>query len=107
MGQGIQRNYSMTRKVFSLFNTSRWSDAAIRPLCCDIVPVLYDGPLEDHGVMNGVKSSLSLLVEKGSIAAPGFMKPEGIIIFHKASNLLFKKTIEKDDEPKSMQKSAA
>jgi hypothetical protein len=36
----------------------------------------------------------------GSKAAPGFMKPEGIVAFHVAGNIAFKKTIEKDEEPK-------
>ncbi len=105
-GQGIQRNYSQTRKRFSLFNTHRWSgETGERPACCDVVPVLYEGPLEEHGVMKGVKAALVRLQTEGSVAAPGFMKPEGIIVFHKHSNSLFKKTLEKDDEPKS--KSAA
>ena len=99
-GQGIQRNYSMREKRFSLFNTTRWSDPEVRPACCSVVPVLYEGPLEDHGVMKGVKSALHHLQVSGSAAAPGFMKPEGIIIFHVQGNLLFKKTLEKDEEPK-------
>ena len=28
------------------------------------------------------------------------MKPEGVVIYHKAANMMFKKTIEKDEEPK-------
>ena len=36
----------------------------------------------------------------GSQAAPGFMKPEGIVVFHKASGTSFKVTIEKDAEHK-------
>lgn len=40
----------------------------------------------------------------GSAAAPGFMNPEGIVIFHLAGNVGFKQTILKDDEPKGMQK---
>lgn len=28
------------------------------------------------------------------------MKPEGIVVFHVAGGYLFKKTIEKDEEPK-------
>jgi hypothetical protein len=28
------------------------------------------------------------------------MKPEGIVVFHVAGNVGFKKTIEKDEEPK-------
>ena len=30
------------------------------------------------------------------------MKPEGIVIFHEAARTLFKKTLEKDSEPKSL-----
>lgn len=44
-GQGIQRKYNMTKKVFSLFNVNRWSEAEKRPDCCDVVPVLYSGPI--------------------------------------------------------------
>jgi len=102
-GQGIQRAYSQTRKRFSLFNVHRWSDeAGARPACCDVVPVLYEGQLEDHGVMTGVNLSLLRLQAMGSMAAPGFMRPEGIIIFHKQSGHLFKKTLEKDAEPKGV-----
>jgi hypothetical protein len=42
-GLGIQRRYGQTRKRFSLFNTFRWSDASVRPTCCDVVPVLFEG----------------------------------------------------------------
>lgn len=99
-GQGIQRNYSLTEKRFYLFNTHRWGGVEIRPTCCGVVPILYEGPLEDHGVMKGVKSSIARLTNEGSVVSPGFMKPEGIVIYHKAANLLLKKTLEKDEEPK-------
>jgi hypothetical protein len=36
----------------------------------------------------------------GSIAAPGFMQPEGVVIYHHAANQLFKKTIIGDEKPK-------
>jgi hypothetical protein len=106
-GHGIQRNYSQTRKRFSLFNVSRWRDDAVRPTACDVVPVLYEGPLEEYGVLKGVKSALARLQQEGSVAAPGFMKPEGIVIFHAQANLLFKKTLERDDEWKGKQTKAA
>lgn len=99
-GRGIQRNYSKTEKTFSLFNTTRWGET--RPACCSVVPVLYAGPFEEDGVMKGVKESLKRLQEQGSVAAPGFMKPEGIVVFHETSGQLFKKTLEKDDKPKGM-----
>lgn len=99
-GQGIQRNYSQTSKRFSLFNVRRWGDASMRPRCCDVVPILYEGPFENHGVMKGVKGALTQLESNGSVAAPGFMKPEGIVIFHSQSGALFKKTFEKDESGK-------
>lgn len=99
-GLGIQRNYSMTRKVFSLFNTALWRDPAVRPACCDVVPTLYEGPFEEHGVMRGLKEALSLLKGSGSVAAPGFTSPEGVVVWHDAARVMFKKMLEKDEEPK-------
>ena len=95
-GQGIQRGYGLKEKRFSLFNTSRWMDDAVRPACCHVVPVLYDGTFDG----TEIHSALVGLVLAGSAAAPGFMRPEGIVIYHTAGNLYFKKTIEKDEEPK-------
>ena len=43
-----------------------------------------------------------ILRERGSYAAPGFMKPEGVVVFHTAGNVGFKKTIEKDELPKAL-----
>jgi hypothetical protein len=37
----------------------------------------------------------------GSLAAPGFLKPEGVVVYHTAGNTLFKATIEDDAMPKS------
>lgn len=97
-GQGIQRNYGLKEKRFSLFNVARWSDDATRPTCCHVVPELYRGEFDT----NTIQTELNLLRMKGSKAAPGFMKPEGIVIFHTAGNLGFKKTIGKDEMPKSL-----
>jgi hypothetical protein len=30
------------------------------------------------------------------------MRPEGVIVFHVAANIGFKKTLERDEEPKSL-----
>jgi hypothetical protein len=95
-GQGIQRGYGLKEKRFSLFNIKKWSDPAVRPTCCHVVPVIYQGPFGDKAVLG----SLELLCMGGSFAAPGFMKPEGIVIYHVPGNILFKKTIEKDEEYK-------
>ena len=95
-GQGIQRNYGLKEKRFSLFNTAKWSDDAVRPARCHVVPVLYAGPFD----MCYVDDALEKLELGGSFAASGFMKPEGVVVFHTAGNLLFKATIENDDKPK-------
>lgn len=95
-GQGIQRKYGLEEKRFSLFNVSRWSDASIRPKCCHIVPVLYTG-IFDTDPVNVCLGSLKV---NGSEAAPGFMNPEGVVIYHTAAGVYFKKTIEKDEKHK-------
>ena len=95
-GQGIQRGYGLREKRFSLFNTSKWSDNTIRPTCCHVVPIILSGVFSTFGT----ETALEILRKSGSLASPGFMKPEGIVIFHVAGNLMFKKTIEQDNEPK-------
>jgi hypothetical protein len=95
-GSGIQRRYGLSEKRFSLFNTARWSDDAVRPSCCHVVPVIYQGPFSTIAIDN----CLQWFADNGSMAAPGFMNPEGIIIYHTASRQLYKKTIDKDEEPK-------
>jgi len=97
-GQGIQRGYGLKEKRFSLFNTSRWSDDSVRPACCGVVPVLYVGMFDTAKI----QAILDDLATNGSKAAPNFMKPEGVVIYHTAGNLYFKKTIEGDDQPKSI-----
>lgn len=94
-GAGIQRRYGLAEKRFSLFNVARWIEGA-RPACCHVVPVLYRGPFDTVAIDSVVAS----LAQTGSRAAPGFMKPEGVVIFHTAARVLFKRTIEKDAEPK-------
>lgn len=97
-GAGIQRRYGLTEKRFSLFNVSRWGDDETRPACCSVVPVLYRGLL----LTDAIEAALDELRANGSRAAPGFMKPEGFVAFHMAGNVGFKRTLEKDDEPKSV-----
>jgi hypothetical protein len=115
-GSGIQRGYGLTKgeKRLSLFNVMRWTlhgtepqripmaDPRIEkfqdvlPPCCNLVPVLYRG-IFSTGIADAM---LCDLAELGSKAAPGFMNPEGIVLFHIAGNVGFKKTILKDEKPK-------
>ena len=93
-GVGIGRGYDIFERRFSLFNTSRWKGQSLT--VCSVVPMLYEGPFETCQA----ECALAELELGGSKAAPGFMRPEGIVVFHKAGNYLFKKTIEKDDHAK-------
>ena len=100
-GQGIQRKYDLDEKRFSLFNTARWGDDGkeVRPACCHVVPVLANCNFD----MITINIVMQMLREEGSQASPGFMKPEGIVIWHEAARQLFKKTLEKDEVPKALQ----
>lgn len=107
-GCGCQRNYGLLKgeKRWSLFNVSRWADQhsggepldrqIYAPPCCYVVPVLYRGPFTTGAVEN----ALAELSATGSYAAPGFMQPEGVVIWHEAARVLLKKTILRDEEPK-------
>ncbi len=100
-GSGCQRGYGLTsgEKRFSLFNVGRWKADEL-PSCVGLVPVLYEGPFST----DIVDQCIADLRENGSRAAPGFMKPEGIIIYHAAARSLFKVTLEKDEQPKGQTK---
>lgn len=95
-GKGIQRGYEQKEKQFSLFNTHKWGNH--RPSCCGVVPVLYEGIFDTPAVEFALNSLRTL----GSYAAPGFKKPEGIMIYHQAAGIYFKKTLEKDESPKGL-----
>jgi len=89
-GKGIQRTYGLDERRFSLFNTSLWTDS--RPSCCGVVPILWRGNFDglDVGkIMDDLK-------KHGSYACEGFMRPEGIVIYHTAGDVFFKKTFEHD-----------
>ena len=89
-GRGIQRGYGVTGRYFSLFNTGRWAHEV--PTCCKVVPVLYQG----NFTQENIEWAIGRLIGEGSYAAPGFENPEGVVIYHTASNTLFKKTIGND-----------
>lgn len=115
-GSGIQRGYDLPKgeKRFSLFNTIRWCEHGniprdipnndprivqkqdVLPPCVCLVPVLWSGLFGDLDV----DEIMANLLRTGSMAAPGFMRPEGIVIFHSKANIGFKKTFEKDNTGK-------
>ena len=107
-GSGIQRGYGLTdgEKRFSLFNVHKYRafglherhETDTRP----VVPGLGVVPLLDQHTFSTerVEEIKQRLIEHGSYAAPGFMQPEGIIIYHTAAKTTFKSLIENDDSPK-------
>ena len=95
-GKGIQRQYGLNEKRFSLFNTSVWGDDSVRPSCCHVVPVIFSCEFSTEVV----SKAIDRLKTEGSFASPGYYSPEGIIVYHVALNGYFKKTIEGDESPK-------
>lgn len=100
-GSGIQRRYGLQRgeKRFSLFNVKRYAELVkdTGPVL-STVPVLYEGPFD----LDMIRAELELLQINGSKAAPGFMNPEGVVVFHEAAGAVFKATIENDGVPKEL-----
>ena len=91
-GQKIQRNYGLQERRFSLFNVMRYNlDPSITPKCCHVVPLLYAGPNHNMAIQTAMAK-----IEGNSLAAPGFDRPEGIVIFHTHGKTLFKVTFEGD-----------
>lgn len=109
-GRGIQRGYGLETKRFSLFNTARWfatgedgldsmsTRAGTSALAgqIDAVPVIYDGMFSEARIDHALRS-LSL---HGSHAAPGFMNPEGICVYHTQTRSVFKVTLDNNDAGK-------
>lgn len=112
-GSGIQRGYDLPKgeKRFSLFNVQRWHGAGetprefakgdprlppsvstLAPACCHVVPVLWR---ENFDALRP-DVILEALRVGGSRAAPGYASPEGIVVFHVAGQVAFKKTLGND-----------
>ena len=113
-GQGINRNYGLKERRFALFNTCRWDQEVWQhfedekqtrgnyqpqtwmapPACCEVVPALNWGPF---GICM-INQALDDLRSTGSFAVEGFDTPEGIVVYHTASNTPFKVTLGGDGE---------
>lgn len=89
-GQGIQRRYGLDRKCFSLFDTRLAGACAV----AGVVPLLWSGPADS--MFEYTAKALEQLRTTGSVAAPGFMKPEGVVIYIPGVGG-FKRTLEKDN----------
>jgi hypothetical protein len=81
-GVGIGRGYGLTERRWSLFQAARWTDEQLRalglPANVTVVPILFRGePVP--GEASPVDQAIIKLTG-GSVAAPGFMKPEGVVV---------------------------
>jgi hypothetical protein len=128
-GRGIQRNYGLSERRFSLFNAGRWVTAKVTG--DGTVPVMdkpgvleykalpgdppgrgttHPGPECCHVVptiwrgnfdLFDCRAAVEMLRSHGSFAAPGWKTPEGIVVYHEAAKQSFKVTLVGDESPKS------
>ncbi len=85
-GAGIQRNYGLTEKRFSLFNTRRWGEHNPPPPCCHVVPMIF---------VNTAEEACDWLRSRGSLAVPGWPRPEGVVMYEPDTNTMFKIIMDK------------
>lgn len=115
-GCGINRAYGLDHRRFALFNTSRWqpielgektgagvvdTERGIIVRCCHVVPLIWRSVFDTRDA----DSAVEMLRSHGSFAVPGFLKPEGIVVYNVAANQTFKKLLENDELPKGLTKS--
>lgn len=92
-GAGIQCGYGIDTKNFALFNTARWGvHNPNTPECCEVVPILHQGAV----TTDAIERIMSDLKRTGSAIQPGYMNPEGIVIYFTQSRQMFKKTFQYD-----------
>jgi hypothetical protein len=109
-GSGIGRGYGRTNiggqpdRTLSLFNTLRWGiHNPNTPSCCSVVPVLYSGAFtgkehtdaEAQLHLNGSVAQAQLMVERGWLHIPTFMRPEGLCMYFFMSDQTFKVVFDK------------
>jgi hypothetical protein len=77
----------MKEKVFSLFNTKRWGPHNPNtPACCRVVPTIHAATTEE---------AKQKLIEGGSLAAPGYMNVEGVVVYEYNTDSYWKAIINK------------
>lgn len=99
-GSGIQGGYGLPKgeRRFSLFNVKRWEHTLDWNKGHELLSDLYMVPILDRSVFSTerAKELVHELRYTGSWASPGFMKPEGVVVFHTASQTPYKTFLEGD-----------
>lgn len=95
-GYKICRTYGLPKgdRRFSLFNTQRWSgiDGSQVPGLY-AVPVLWAGVLSPD--LGAVTENIEKLRAGGSVAVPGYMYPEGTVLWHHEADTMLEHTFER------------
>jgi len=83
-GPGIQKNpLCLDQKCFFLFNTFRWNENnPNRPECCDVVPILFEGILQDDTIPTLLEE-----MKADSLAR------EGVVVYYHAFRKYTKHTV--------------
>src|SRR3990172_1910318 len=81
-GKGIQRGYGLDHKRFSLFNPNKQSEV------CYNVPYILEENI--RFLSKSIEDCKERLIEHGSFAAPGYMKPEGLVIYAERAKCYWK-----------------
>lgn len=113
-GSGINGGMGMKEKRFALFNTFRWTQPKLDGLLpdrVDVVPELYAGPF----IPSEIDAAMTRLKEHGSVIVPGWMHPEGIVIFWSRTGIMLKSKFDEEevawsgrtDKPPTLAKSEA
>lgn len=99
-GSGINRAYDCKNgdRRFSLFNTEKWKHLRDSPVYPELpalstVPVLWQGSLDTSRILD----IGAYLQNHGSIAKPGYDRPEGLCVYHTAASSVFKVVFDKPE----------
>lgn len=94
-GNGIRRNYGVKDKKFYLFDALRWETAgdyfAEQVPGLGVVPIIHRG----ENFFETIQAAEHWLTENGSMVAPGYRRPEGMIVYHVPTRVRFKVIFDK------------
>ena len=85
-GKGINRGYGLEERRFSLFNPTKHSDV------CYHVPEI--AAVSAEALIETIQDEIEQL-KMGSYAAPGYMRPEGLVIYAEKAKTYWKVIIDK------------
>jgi len=88
-GIGINRGYGLDHRRFSLFNPAKHSEV------CYHVPPVRTLTHHEYETLNWYEETKKEFIEFGSIAAEGYMKPEGFVIYAERAKTYWKVIIDK------------